>query len=312
MTAILHMHPRDLPQTWEDFCASKAPYSIALDGYVATGPRFDQSGPWLNLNHHEEVDRLATRATCAQVLMALRQGLSDCFRDEQGFHAEVYANDCDEDVCLSWFLLAHGYLAEHVINPALNRLVAMEDALDATAGAYPYPPDLPTLRELAWVFEPYYRFRATGGLDRREADAFAGVVTDVEHRIMQHVTGRGGSVALDTRYRRAGGGPGWVLMEPVGAQARTGLFADGVRAYLSFRQRPDGNWTYTLGRMSLFIPFDVPAILAALNEAEGCEEDHWGGGNTVAGSPRVGGSRLPPQEVERIVNEVLADNGQAN
>lgn len=51
------------------------PFSIALDGYVNVGPRFDHEGPRVNFNHHEEVDRLATRATCGQVLMAIRQGL---------------------------------------------------------------------------------------------------------------------------------------------------------------------------------------------------------------------------------------------
>ncbi len=306
MSATLHMRPQDLPLTWEAFCAEKGPFSIALDGYVAAGPRFDPSGPRLNLNHHEEVDRLATRATCAQVLMALRQGLPECFRDDRGFRAEVFANDCDEDVCVSWFLLRHGSLAEHAINPLLNRLVAMEDALDATAGAYPYPVDLPALEELAWVFEPYHRFRAGGELDRRDAEAFGAVVTDVENRILQHVTGAGGSVPLDPRYRRAGGGPGWAIVEPVGAHARTGMFADGIRAYVSVRERPDGAWAYTVGRMSQFVSFDVPAILAALNAAEGCGADRWGGSGTVGGSPRVSGSRLPPTEVERIVNAVLA------
>ncbi len=307
MAVTLHVCPRHLPLTWEDFCATRPPFSIALDGYVGAGPRYDDSGPRLNLNHHEEVDRLATRATCGQVLMVLRQGLAERFCDDSGgFRAEVYVNDCDEDVCLSWFLLHHGYLAEHVINPVLNRLVGMVDALDTTAGAYPYPVEMPILTELAWIFQPYRQFRAAGGLDSRSPEDYTQVIESVEHRILAHLLGNGGQLPLDTHYDSIGGGEGWRLIRELGAQARTGVFADGIRAYVAVRTRPDGRWTYTVGRMSPFIPFDVQGILAALNEAEGTTDDRWGGGNTVGGSPRLSGSKLSPREVEAIINAYLA------
>ena len=312
MPVTLEMRPEDTPRSWDAFRSEAPPRSIALDGYVAAGPRYDASGPWLNLNHHEEVDRLSTRATCAQVLMAIRQGLFDRFRTADGPDARVWVNDCDEDVCLSWFLLAHGYIAEHALNPLLNRLVSMEDTLDATAGAYPYPPDLHVLRELAWVFEPYRRFRMDGRLDRKDAAEYTDVVVEVEHRILAHLGGEGGSTPLDMRYERIGGGNGWALIREVGAQARTGAFGDGVRAYVMVRPRAGNAWTYTVGRMSPFVPFDVPAILAALDAAEPeprMPGDHWGGGNTIGGSPRVSGSRLSPSDVARIVEEVLRRSG---
>ena len=291
---------------WDEFRRQTPAFSIALDGYVAARPNFDATGPWLNLNHHEEVDRLATRATCAQVLMAIRQGLFTCFRDQNGPRASVFVNDCDEDVCTSWFLLKHGYLAEHALNPSLNRLVQMEDALDATAGAYPYPSDMPMLRELAWIFEPYRQFRISGEIDRKDAASYTRVVTDVEHRILQHITGHGGQLPLDTRYERIGGGKGWSLLREIGAQARTGAFGDGIRSYVAVRQRPDGRWTYTVGRMSPFVPFDVPRILAALDAAEApAGSDRWGGGNTIGGSPRVRGSALSPDDVAKIVDSVI-------
>lgn len=295
--------------SWDEFRAKTPRFSIALDGFVAEGPRFDGGGPWLNLNHHEGVDRLATRATCGQVLMAIRQGLFVSFRDEKGPRAQVWVNDCDEDVCLSWFLLKYGHLAEHAMNPQLNRIVALEDALDATAGAYPYPADLPVLRELAWVFEPYRAFRLGGHIDEKRADAYLRVVTDVENRVLAHITGRGQSLPLDTRYERVGGGPGWAMIREHGAQGRTGAFSDGIRAYVAVRDRPDGRWTYTVGRMSPFVPFDVPAILAALDAAEGPganASDRWGGGNTIGGSPRVAGSKIPPADVTRIIDAIIA------
>lgn len=305
MSIELHVRPEQVPLSWDEFVTNYEPGSIALDGYVRGGPRFDAVAGVANFNHHEEVDRLATRATCAQVLMAIRQGLFTVFREVGVPTAHVLVNDCDEDVCTSWFLLKNHAMAIQATNPILNRLVAMEDALDATAGAYPFPQDLPALRELAWVFEPYRQFRLSGGLDRRDAGQYRSIIEDVYGRIERHVVGRGGEVALDTRYERIGGGAGWAMVREIGAQARTGMFGDGVHAYVSVRQRPDGRYTYVLGRMSQFIPFDLPNLFARLNEHEHCVDsaDRWGGSDTVGGSPRVGGSGLGPDEVERIVRE---------
>ena len=297
------------PMRWDAFLATAGPFAIALDGFVYGGPRFsektNEAGPAINMNHHEEVDRLATRATCAQTLMALRQGLFDLFRDEDGPKANVFVNDCDEDVCTSWFLLKQHYWAEQPMNPLLNRLVALEDALDATAGAYPFPVDLPALRSMAWIFEPYRQFRLSGEIDKRESRSYRGVIEDVEHRIACHLVGTGHEIALDSRFEIVGGGHGWKMVQEIGAQARTGMFADGIRAYVSVRHRPDGRYTYVLGRMSPFVPFDIIALFAKLNELDATGEDRWGGSNTVGGSPRVAGSSLSPEELTRVINDAL-------
>jgi len=306
MSIVLRMRPQYEPLSWEQFCELTEPFAIAIDGYVDAGPLFQDSGPRLNLsNHHAGVDRLATRSTCAQVLLTIRQGLFTRFRDDSGARADVYCNDCDEDVCMSWFLLKYGYLAEHAINPVLNRLVVMEDLLEATAGAYPFPVDLPLLQELAWVFEPYRRHRLSGVLDQKDPDLYTGIVTEVEQRILRNVTGRGERITLDTRYERIDGGRGWAMVREIGAQAHTGILADGVQAYVTVHDRGDGRWNYTVGRMSPFIPFNVPRVLAALNAEEKEPEDRWTGGATIGMSSRTNGSRLSPKEIVRIVNSVV-------
>ncbi len=301
----LVMQPAQAPQTWDEFIATAPPYSIALDGRVNGGPRFDARGPWATFDHHSGVDRLATRATCAQVHMAIRQGLFQCFRDSDGPRANIYVNDCDQDVCLAVYLLRHHHSAGPTMNALLNRLVGLEDMLDTTAGAYPLPVDLPVLGEVAWMFDPYTSFRLSGGLRSRDASAFSNVVELVEHRIDQYLMGHGGKLPLDTRYTRLRTFPTWSLVEEVGAQSRTGMFADGIRAFISVRDRGNGTWDYVVGRMSLFIPFDVLAILEAINVAE-CvtDADRAGGNDIIGGTARIRGCKLSPDQVTHIACEV--------
>ena len=101
-------------------------------------------------------------------------------------------------------------------------------------------------------------------------------------------------------------GQGWRMLVEQGPHARTSLFASGVSAFVSVLERPDGGWTYTIGRMSPFVAFPMERAYAALNEAEGTKPgpQGWGGSNTIGGSPRGTGSRLSPADVERVINRV--------
>ena len=248
---------------------------------------------------------MASRSTCAQVLLAIRQGLFDLFKEETGPRARIHINDCDEDVCLSWFLLKNHRLIKEDLPFPISRLVAIEDLMDATAGAYPLPIKVSSLEDIAWIFAPYRNFRISGGLDRKIADEYLDVINQVESRIFQFIEGKGQSVELDTRYTKIGGGPEWVMIEETGAHAQTGVYIDGIRAYVSMRQRPDGRYTYTIGRMTPYIDFDIYKLIRALNKSEGKKRDRWGGSTTVGGSPRVYGSKLQPGEVEEIINKNL-------
>ena len=305
----LHVEPKQAPMTWEEFIKTKPKFSLALDGYVNTGPRFAPDGPYMNANHHEDVDRLATRATCAQILIAIRQGLFSAFRKNSEAHVEVYVNDCDEDVCTSWFLLKNFYMVENSMNPQVNKLVHLEDMLDATAGTYSLPADLPTIRKLAWVFYPYRSFRLNGGLSNKNEEDYREIISDVERRIMSFINGAAEEMHLDCNYKVVGGGPEWKLVNEIGAHARHGMLSDGIRAYVSVRPRANETFTYTIGKTSPFINFDVNGLLTELNKAEFSNQkdikDIWGGGNLIGGSPRVNGSKLKPSEVESIINNFI-------
>lgn len=294
----------------ETFVETHPPYSIALDGYVSGPPAFVRrnsrgEGPYLNQNHHEGVARFETRATCAQVLINIREGLFNCFQSESGIRqANIYVNDCDHDVCLSAWLLRNAYMASSIMNPRLNKLVHMTDMQDSTAGAFAYPKDLPALAELLWVYQPYEVFRAGGGLEQRDEVAFRSIIEDVGQRISSYVVGISGQVELDTNYEVELSLPGWVLVREIGTNARIGMYSDGIDAFVSVRPKGDEMFVYSIGRRSMFIDFPVPEIIDALNKAEGCTDDCWGGSLTIGGSPRVKGSGLNPTEVAAIIEKV--------
>jgi len=289
---------------WDKFIETHPPYSSALDGYVNVGPRFDSDKMMINFNHHEEVDRLATRSTCAQVLMAIRQGMFSSFRDEHGVKLNIYVNDCDEDVCTSVFLLKHHYFVSNAMNPLINRLVAMEDALDCTAGAYPFPGELPTLQKLAWVFEPYRNFRMNGLLEKKDSNAFKSIITDVEERIMSHVTGSSNFIELDTRYEVIDRYKDLVIVNEIGAHARTGMFSDGIKSFLSFKKINDNRIKFIFGKLSVFIKHDFLSWINRLNSRDSvvAEGNKWGGGNIVFGSPLLTGSALSLNEVIQTIS----------
>ena len=299
---VLTMCPGSEPMAWMEFCETHPAFSIALDGYVSGPSRFDPRGPRLNLDHHAEVDRLATRATCAQVWFCIKQGLFDAFRDRDGRRASVFVNDCDEDVCLSWFLLQHPHLSSHRRLPDLIHAV---DEMDTTAGASLHPLDESLAGQLAWIFEPYRQARVQGALDHANVESQRGIVETVGRRIGDYLAGDGGSAPLDRRYRRIGGGPGWTMVRELGSHARAAMVADDIRAFVSVRPMATGAWSYTIGRVSAFIPFDVPAILQALNAVEEQWRGTWGGGDLIGGSPRLHGSALSPQLVTQIVDRVV-------
>ena len=304
MQIKLKVRPKDPPISWQDFVQKYGKYSIALDGYVADSPKLDPLVPVANFNHHENVSRLETRATCAQVHMLIQLGLFKLFRDEDGPRADLYVNDCDEDVCLSVAQLRHPHLAESVINPGLNRLVELSDKLDTTAGLFPFSTDMPVLEELAWVYEPYRRFRLSGGLDSRDEGAFESIITDVENRIISFIVGKQKKVRLDIRYKVIKSGTGWAMIEEIGPYGRQGALSDGIRAFVAVRQRNDGKLACSVGRVSECIPFPIPQILKRLTLVENSPtNESWGGGSTIGGSPRVSGSRLSVDEIFSVVEE---------
>ncbi len=302
MKIILHCEPNTPPVPWEEFLEMAPRQSIALDGYVIGRPMFDHKKLVMNANHHEEVDRFSTRCTSAQLALLIRTGLLESFSSSEPIH--VYFNDCDQDVCLCIWLLQNIPIARNIMNPVLNRVITIEDMLDTTSGMYGFPPDMSGMEENAWIFEPYSIARSNGTLTRRTPNEFEMIIKAVGSRISESIAGKGERLTLDTRYEIISRHPKWCMVKETGLHARAGMFADGIKAFVSVRPRGDGVTTYSLGRSGIWIPFDIPLVIEKLNEKENNPRDKWGGGDTTGGSPRATGSALSPKEVEETISKV--------
>lgn len=309
-TIILTAEPGTV-LTWDQFKATKPPYSIALDGYVSGPTKFTHHGPYANFNHHEDIDRMATRSTCAQIYLSITLGLFDTFKQNGKPTAHVFVNDADQDVCLSCWLLKHKEIARSLgWEDRIARLLILEDFVDASAGAYPLD-DLndSLIRQQAWVFEPYTNARSKGMLNLMTGVDMVNLIETICDRLTLFSEGESGEIDLDTRHQVIGGGPGWVMAIETGIYTRTELYASGIKVFVGMSRRKDGNYTYVIGKMSPFVPFPLLEVYEALNSAEKTvsQNNAWGGSDIIGGSPRKTGSRLEPDKVESIINRVLGN-----
>ncbi|MFW2365491.1 MAG: hypothetical protein ACN4GW_03695 [Desulforhopalus sp.] len=309
---ILHAEP-GIVMSWEDFQATKPPFSIALDGYVSGQTKYSPFGPFANFNHHEEVDRLATRSTCMQIYFSIILGLFDSFRKDGKRYAHIYVNDADQDVCLSYWLLKHPDEARSIKwEDPLSKFIVFEDFVDASAGAFPYDDSDESdslLKRQAWVFEPYTTARSKRILHTMTGPKLVDLIETISGRITLFARSEGKEIELDTLPDIIGGGPGWKMIVETSLYARTSIYASGTSAFVGMRPRNDGNFTYVVGKMSPYVPFPLVKIYETLNEIENLDsaENRWGGSDIIGGSPRKTGSRLPPQEVETIINLIIMD-----
>jgi hypothetical protein len=299
------VHPREVV-SWNEFLERTRTARggiVALDGYVRGGPRFFQNMA-INFNHHEEVDRLATRSTAAQVFMAIKQGFFQFF----GKPIETHVNDCDQDVCLAiWLLRNHERIEGVRSEPLISRLVFALDVLDATGGSYPFLPDSLLMRQLAWIFRPFTSKR--GDVGNMDEAAMGNVIDSVVGRISEYAVGEGDVAELDSRHEIVSRHGFWGVVKEIGADARGALFADGLRAFVSFAAvAPTDRFRYSIGKMSPFVPFPLSEIFDALNAAEPSlpEGESWGGSDLIGGSPRKSGSMLPPMRVAEIVRLIVS------
>ena len=304
----MHVEP-GVVETWEKFCSTKPPCSIALDGFVDAAPCFNAVGPYANFDHHKNVNRLATRSTAGQILVAIFLGLFETFQQKEHPFAHVYINDCDQDICLSYWLLSNAHLVSELsIDLDLVKLIIGEDLIDSSGGAFPINPNQSIVRKMAWVFEYYDEYRFSKNRSQMTGENVKNVIERTCERITLLYLGKGKEIGINSVYQLLGGGSNWQMIIEEGTSARTKLFNDGIRAFVAVRERDKGIYDYSIGRMSPFINFPIEKIYDLLNNVEGrCHSsDRWGGSDTIGGSPRKSGSQISPHEIEQLINRLIA------
>ncbi|MBI4141981.1 hypothetical protein HY484_03595 [Candidatus Woesearchaeota archaeon] len=311
MSIATIVEPR-VTKTWEQFCQSASQFSIALDGYVAGPPKYDAKGPFLNLNHHEGVDRLSTRSTSGQVWIYIKQGLFERFRRNGHPTANLFLNDPDQDGSLArWLLVNHERIEGEKSEPLINRLIFAEDALDTTVGAYPFPINSSLMREIAWIMAPYTD--TLQNLSRMGAQEMLNVIDAVGQRISDYSIGRGQQLEPDARLEVLHQGDGWAMIKEIGPYARTKLFNKGLYSFIAYRgKKEDGvHHIYAYGKRSQFdegLP-PYPELFEELNQRENIANDNpdrWGGSTNTSGSPRISGSKFNPGQLAAVNEEIKA------
>ena len=278
----------DMP--WEEFVRTTPPRSIALDGVVKGGPRFDPATLHQNFDHHDGVVREATMCTAMQVFYAIKGGLMRSFGGDTCY---IYINDTDQDTSLAvWILLNYKLFEGTQSIPHINRLLELDNRWDVTGGAFPMNLNDALLRQHSWVFQPYTDLRKSGGLASATEVELRNNLEAVLARLTQYLMGQGGEVEMDTLHEILFDHPRFKIVNEIGGNdARYHLYANGMDAFISLvATRPDGRFIYSVGRRSCYIPFPVTRLFQVFNAAEG--QNRWGGSDLIGGCARGDGSKL--------------------
>ncbi len=282
--------------------------TIAVDGYCDSEPQASASGLRINIDHHRNVNPVATRSCCDQALIRVKMGLYDWFQVDGVPDATIYVNDCDQDVVWTTYILMH---PEHADRPKLKQFVRLEDLLDMSSGLYPIKNNRKSraMRQMAWIMQPYAEVRSSGKLHELTGEEMEALILRMHKRIHRALFSRAPELKLDTRFESESRG-NWHFVREYGAQARMGMAEAGIKAFVTLVSEQEGVYHYALGRLPDYVLFPVPQILANLNKAEDVaadDKDRWGGGENRGGSPRGRGSKLNPDEVTAVVNKTIAE-----
>lgn len=278
---------------------------VALDGAVR-GPCLGspENGDRWSFDHHDEVIRLITTATCEQVLAVARLGFS--FEERA-----VYVNDLDGDTVLASFIASRG---RDVYGQRLTQLVHAVGVVD-THGPAGY--GLLTEGERKLV-DDYYdgviypvltgrpgasqeRFAEWGDLLPQMHTAIGSLLAGdlyIPEKPEEPLTVLHSIHRTDMVLAACDGFGGFIRLYGAGSQVvcLTGDAAEGTRQY-------------TIGKISDLQPTNFRALFEDLNAAEAektgdpdCPK--WGGGSSIGGSPRGEGGRssvLTTDEVWEIM-----------
>lgn len=322
MSVDIIIQPRTT-MSWPEFLQETPPRSIALDGFVVGGPKWDDATLHANFDHHSGVVREATMSTAMQVYFAIKGNLME----RLGGNARAYINDPDQDTTFAtWLLKRHAIFTGVQSHPTINRLLALNDRLDVTGGAFPMALDDEVSETHAWVFDPYTALRISGALMTANESVMRNCVEAAHERLNRVLLGQGERRPLrkecEVLYESPVGCGFKIVNETGGNEARYWLYSRGMNAFVSLVSTvevQDGaycdgrKYLYSIGRRSQYVDFPVLEIMRELNRVEGVTSSAegivpvWGGSDLIGGCGRQYRSRLAWQEIRDIIEEFFIE-----
>lgn len=305
----LNVHPWRVVK-WDEFTETHPNCSIALDWYVYWQTRIQEDWMYWNFNHHEEVDRLATRATCSQVKLYIKQWIFDLFSCPEK-PLDIFVNDCDEDTSLSYWLLKNyrkvieSKKRDEIIR--IHRLIALEDDFDTTWGCLKMDLNWEVMRKIAWIFQDYTNAKVNCELLNMSTTKMEDIILSTCERISKHIIWESGLLNVDAKYEHIWWGDNWVMIIEKWPYARIALLNNWYKAFVALREWIDGKRAYSIWKLFPFVKFPLKSLYEELNKAEWISDpcDCWGGSNLIWWSPRKSWSNLLPSEIETIINNFL-------
>lgn len=288
--------------------------SIFLDGVFSGPPFLNNEARQYSLDHHAgDTPRAFMLATCEQAVVMLLEGLP---LEDGTWH--LYINDPDLDAALAaWVLMNHaplridqGRLLEHAMP-----LIRVEGVIDAHGTDKMVLSGIPRAlyHQCQGILEELRAHEAALKSDGAwestdQTDYTAKLLERVDEHLLPAKT------LAELREIEERGrvdiGPGKLA---VLCRSGQGIYSVEVRLkerfgdHLGLIVLDRGHSRYTLRQTDAFLPRNLKAVFAALNDADpnAQDTDVWGGSDDIGGSPRRAGSGLVGDEILKVIKKVF-------
>lgn len=293
------------------------PRTVFLDGVFSGAPFCDNEAQHYSLDHHAEVLRAFTLATCEQAAVMLLQGLP-----LSSGTWSLWINDPDLDSMLAaWVLMNHVELLRDdrsLLRDAMP-VIRLEGVIDA------HGTDRELLAGLSGEALDSARARVDRLMDeeRRLKGARRWMTTDwLEYACdqlerMDHELLPQGAIDELLEIQEAGRASLFNGRIAVLLESTLGIYAIEERLKERYGEslgvialRVDED-RYTLRLVDAFLPKDLVPVYDALNKADpkartrGSNPNAWGGSGDIGGAPRATGTGLSGEEILAVLADVL-------
>ncbi|MCB1032912.1 MAG: CPBP family intramembrane metalloprotease [Acidobacteria bacterium] len=290
---------------------------ILLDGAGQFAPTLDHERRLYNLDHHQGCLRAFTLATCEQALILVLKGLELDRGDWK-----VFANEPDLDTIFAiWILLNHRRLRElsQEARDVLIPLLRLEGAIDANGFELAEFCGLPkeifdeAKEELDRLHQRELELKRTGRWGTTDLAAYTQEMLGEIDRLVYEESDFSNFARIEEEYGHVEIGPDRLA---VVCRDSSGIYEVEKRLKSRWGKRlgiialETAPSVYTLRRTASFAGIDLAQAYARLNLEDPAvdgrpPEKRWGGSDEIGGSPRPGGTGLPPESIGRAIERAF-------